>query len=103
MRLPTGDWFGHARRARSSLTTATSGALSSSASVNGRPASRGMPMVLKYDGVIPVHAANGRSANGRCGPSAVWYGATTITNGGSAIVAAADTTPGADSIAGTTR
>src|SRR5262249_12074972 len=52
---------------------------------------------------MPVHAANDRSAIGRWGPSAVWYGATIVTSGGSNIDADALVTPGTDSIAGTTR
>src|SRR4029453_10881222 len=52
---------------------------------------------------MPVQAANDRSAIGRCGPSAVWYGATIVTNGGSSIDAEALGTPGTDSLAGTTR
>src|SRR6478672_126485 len=81
----------------------TSGARSSSASVNWRPAISGIPIVLKYDGEMPVQAANGRWAKGRLGPSAIRYGATTSTNGGSDIDEAAAATPGAASTAGMSR
>src|SRR5438445_125533 len=62
-----------------------------------------MPMVLKYDGEMPVHIVNGRFASGRSGPSAIRYGATTLTKGGSDIDAAASATPGTASSAGTIR
>src|SRR3989442_1076682 len=103
IRLPTANPFGHAWRASVSLITTTSGARSSSASVSVRPASSGMPIVLKYDGETPVHIVNGRFASGRSGPSAIRYGATTLTNGGSDIDAAASATPGTASSAGTIR
>src|SRR6266851_3948127 len=54
------------------LTTATSGAVSSSARVNSRPDTKGIPSVEKYAGLTSLYSTESCSS----GPG--WYPLTTI-------------------------